>query len=412
MAFTRKSANTEPLYDEIFATVQLAKDAISKYGEEKVTNATIGTLYGEDHTLVAFDSVYHHYDQIPAKVKAAYGNIAGTDLFKKTVYEWVTQGVTLDLSYEVIASPGGTGAISTMFMSFLDEGQTVILPDIAWGNYALIASQNNIKTEIYSLFEEDHFNLTSVKETVRKVQPTQDKIVFVINDPCQNPTGYSLTNEEWKELITFFNEVSLETPVIIINDIAYIDYAFDLEHSRDYMKNFNDLNQNILIGIAFSCSKTLTAYGLRCGASLLLGKDKEAVHDAAIVLAKEARATWSNSPNGAMENFVWVVNDNKDAFLKEKESYIQLLKQRSDIFIEEAKDCGLEMYPYKDGFFITLKIEDKDYAKQVKEALMKQNIFTVIINKGIRIAICSLPLSKCKGLAYNIKQIMNSVESR
>ena len=68
------------------------------------------------------------------------------------------------------------------------------------------------------------------------------------------------------------------------------------------------------------------------------------------------------------------------------------------------------MYPYKEGFFITLKIEDTAYARRVKEALMQKNIFTIVTNKGIRVAICSLPIEKCKGLAPTIKQIMDSVE--
>ena len=410
MAFTRKSANTTPLYDEIFTTVQLAKKAIAQYGEENVINATIGSLYGEDNTIVAFDSVYHHYDEIPSKVKAAYGSIAGSSSFKKTVYEWVTQNSTLDLYHDVIASPGGTGAISTMFRSFLEEDQTIIIPDIAWGNYQLIASQNNIKTQTYSLFEDNHFNLSSIKTVVKNIQSTQDRIVFVINDPCQNPTGYSLTLDEWKDLIAFFNEVGQATPVVIINDIAYIDYSYDLDRSRAYMETFNSISEKVLITIAFSCSKSLTSYGLRCGASLILGKKEEDVKDIAVVFEKDARATWSNSANAPMENFIWVIHENKDAFIKEKDSYIQLLKERSTIFITEANQCGLEMYPYKEGFFITLKIEDTAYARRVKEALMQKNIFTIVTNKGIRVAICSLPIEKCKGLAPTIKQIMDSVE--
>ena len=410
MTFTKKSANTIPLHDEIFSTVALAKQDIKTYGKEVVTNATIGSLYGEDNTLVAFESVFHHYDEISSKVKAAYGSIAGTDLFKKTVYDWVTENKCSSLEHSVIASVGGTGSISSLFSTFLEEGETIIYPEIGWSNYELIASQNNLQAKTYQLFEDDHFNLNSVKEVIHNLQSKQEKIVFVINDPCHNPTGYSLTNEEWKELIQFLNEVSQTNPVIVINDIAYIDFSNNLNHSRDYMKNFEDIKENVLICLSFSCSKTLTSYGLRSGATIILGKDAQAIKDVTTVSEKYARSTWSNSPNGAMENFIWVINENKDAYLKEKETYINLIKQRSDLFIQEANACGLELYPYKEGFFVTLKIEDTDYARKVKEAFIKEHIFTVVVKHGIRVAVCSLPIEKCKGLASKMKAIMNTVK--
>ena len=54
----------------------------------------------------------------------------------------------------------------------------------------------------------------------------QDKLVMIINDPCHNPTGYSLTKEEWKEVVDFLNECSKTHKVVLLNDIAYIDFAY------------------------------------------------------------------------------------------------------------------------------------------------------------------------------------------
>ena len=38
-----------------------------------------------------------------------------------------------------------------------------------------------------------------------------------------------------------------------------------------------------------------------------------------------------------MDNFTFVTTDNHNAYMKEKEFYIKLLKERSEIFVEEAK---------------------------------------------------------------------------
>ena len=88
--------------------------------------------------------------------------------------------------------------------------------------------------------------------------------------------------------------------------------------------------------------------------------------------------------------------------------FITLLKQRSDIILKEAKEINLMHYPYKEGFFITLKVDDSKIDKYHQE-LMNNNIFTVKVDHGIRIAVCSLPVNKCYGLAKRLKEILNNI---
>lgn len=410
MAFTRKTASLVPIKDTVFAVADMAKKDKAEHGEDAVTDATIGSLYGEDGKLVAFDTVFDHYDAIDHRTKAAYASsFTGNPDYRKEVWDWVTQGSSLNMPHSVIATPGGTGAVSTSMATFLDAGQTVILPDIAWGSYSLMAAQDNLKTVKYQMFEGDHFNLASVKNAIEEVHKTQDRIVLVVNSPCHNPTGYSLSDEEWKELTDLLNEAGKTGPVILVNDIAYIDYSYNLAHSRAYMDCFNQFSDQVMGVICFSCSKTLTSYGLRCGAAVIVAKQKSDVRDAEIVFEKNARATWSNIPNAAMKNFVWVVTEKRDTFLKEKQKYIDLMKERSSVFLKEAEECGLETYPYKEGFFVTIKVEDNDRAERIHAELMKNHIYTVLVNKGIRVACCSLPVKKAHGLAARMKTIADSV---
>ncbi len=53
---------------------------------------------------------------------------------------------------------------------------------------------------------------------------------------------------------------------------------------------------------------------------------------------------------------------------------------------------------------------DNDLRDRYHEALMENNIFTVKVNKGIRVAICSMPVSKVKGLAGHMKEILDKVQ--
>ena len=176
------------------------------------------------------------------------------------------------------------------------------------------------------------------------------------------------------------------------------------------MSCFNAFTDNVMAVIAFSCSKSLTSYGLRCGASIVLAQKEEDVREAEIVLEKTARSIWSNVPNAAMDNFTWVVTEAKEPYLEEKEKYIDLLKQRSDIFLAEARACGLPIYPYKEGFFITVIVDDNKRVERIHEELMRRHIYTVTVNKGIRVAICSLPIRKVTGLAKRIKEVLDTTE--
>ena len=409
MRFVKEQVDLKPIVDTVFAIVKKAKEAKQEIGEENVVDATIGSLYDEHGKIVAFDSVFSTLKQLPNEVMAAYaGSFTGNPNYREHVYDWVV-GDRSALPHSVIATPGGTGAVSITVSETLDEGETLIIPEICWGSYSLMASMDNLKTKSYALFDGDHFNIASLKETCEEVMKTQNKLVIVINDPCHNPTGYSLSQQEWDEVIDYLNECGKKVPVVLLNDIAYIDYSYRGKAARDYIKTFDRISEHVCVVIAFSISKSMTSYGMRCGAAILMAQKEESVREVEIVFEKAARAIWSNVNNAAMENFVTVVTDNKAAYEAEKDEYVDLLKERSDIFTSEADACGLEYYPYKEGFFVTVKIEDNNVRNAYHEALMKEHIYTVMVNKGIRVAVCSLPVEKCKGLAARMKKILDEV---
>ncbi|MBQ9987446.1 MAG: aminotransferase class I/II-fold pyridoxal phosphate-dependent enzyme [Erysipelotrichales bacterium] len=411
MSFIKKSADITPVIDTVFTVVSAATKAKQEHGIEKVCDATIGSLYGEDGQIVALKSVYDNYDTIPSRMKAKYaGGFKGNENYREAMAKWVLRD-NVQLPHSVIATPGGTGAVNLTIDLMLETGQTLVIPQVAWGSYAVMANNKGLQVEKYELFEEDHFHLNSFKEVCSKVIKQQHKLVVVINDPCHNPTGYSMTRQEWQAVIDYLNELSAEGEVVVLNDIAYLDYSFQRERARDYMQVFNTINNKVLVVVAFSCSKALTSYGLRCGAAIILGKEKEAVQVCEDCYAKAARAIWSNVNNSAMENFVGVTQNRYEEYMAEKEGYIQLLEKRSSIVLQEAKECGLALYPFTEGFFVTVKLPDNQTRDKYHELLCKNLIFTVKVNLGVRVGICSLSIEKCYGLAKRLKDILSEVES-
>lgn len=408
MNFVKDTVNQTPIVDTVFAIVDKAKKAIRERGADAVVNGTIGSLFTEEGQLCAFDTVFDSLKHLDNKVLAAYAvDFTGNPDFKDRVAKWVLNGNS-NLYSEVIATPGGTGAVGMTIQECLDPGQTVILPEIAWGSYTLMAQMNNLNTAFYHLFDGDHFNLDSFKETVKQVMASQDRLVVVINDPCHNPTGYSMSRQEWEDVVAFLNECSKTHPVILLNDIAYIDYAYGQEKAKEYFSVFDSISDNVAVVVAFSLSKSMTSYGMRCGAAIILAKEKEGALQLKRVFEKDARATWSNVNNGAMAMFVDVMDNHLEAYKAEKQKYVDLLKERSDIFVREADAAGLAHYPYKEGFFVTLSM-DNDLRDRYHEALMAEDIYTVKVNKGIRVAVCSMPVAKVEGLAARMKAILDSV---
>jgi aromatic-amino-acid transaminase len=259
--------------------------------------------------------------------------------------------------------------------------------------------------ETYPMFEADHFNLKGFIDQSEKVVAKQNKLITIINDPCQNPTGYSMSHGEWEAVIAYFNELAIRNvPVILLYDIAYLDYADETyEESRDRFALLNQLKGNTLVVVTFSGSKTYSIYGLRLGAQIALSKDLGVIAEFERVSLYSARARWSCPPKSGINLVNKIMSDDglETQFKKELIVSRKLLKSRSDMFLKEANEVGLPMFPYRGGYFVTLPHPNP---KQAFEDLIKAEIYSIPLSKGIRIAVCALPLAHIKGLALKIKQ--------
>ena len=99
----------------------------------------------------------------------------------------------------------------------------------------------------------------------------------------------------------------------------------------------------------------------------------------------------------------------KANFLKEKQGYMNLLNERANIFLKEAKEENLKVLPYKSGFFVTVPVGET--VDKIIEDLESKNIFVIKFDTGIRIGLCSVPKRKIKGLAKKIKDSINKFKN-
>lgn len=386
MKFVRKNINQNRYIDNIFGVSSLAKQDMHGI------DASIGCLYGEDNNIFTFDSVFENEKNISNGNNASYANPMGNKDFIDAIEDFVLDK-HIKNNYRILASSGGTGAIYMGIKTCLDEKDTIILPEIGWGNYNVIAQEFNLNVINYDIYD-----INSLLKTIDEVK---EKAFIVINSPCHNPCGHAYSIDEWKIIVDKINNCNKE--VVLLNDIAYIDYSF--EDRKQYLDLFNDINDNVLVLIAYSCSKSFSYYGKRVGALIAINNDNEFLDSYINYCTRIARTTWSNVNNGAMQNVADVLKNHRDEYLKEKQEAVNLLKERSNLFISQAKENNLDIYPYTDGFFISLKIEDQNKRDIIHNTLLENHIYAVKIKKGIRIGICALPLKSIDGLAKKIKEL-------
>ena len=94
-----------------------------------------------------------------------------------------------------------------------------------------------------------------------------------------------------------------------------------------------------------------------------------------------------------------------DNINKERDEWVELLKERARIFTKEAKKVGLEICPFRGGFFITVPLEKNK--NEIVEDLKTKKTFVLPIKKGLRVAICSI---SCKKLEILPKLIKESID--
>ncbi|MFW5914151.1 MAG: pyridoxal phosphate-dependent aminotransferase [Bacillota bacterium] len=411
--FISDKVTGKKITDVVFQASQGALRAMEGKNGESVVNGAFGTYFNEEGKIHTFDTIYELFDKVDRVEKAKYAaGIPGPKTFRDGVKYWLFERYGVDLESDVIATPGGTGALSSTVKNTLAPGETVIQPDIGWGPYKTIAAQHNVNIENYTLFnKEDQFNFQSFKTVTSKVMEREGKVLVFINDPCQNPTGYTMTEEEWESVLSYLDRLSDEGPVVLVHDVAYIDFHKGEQYGKIFEK-YKHLNDNILVVLAFSASKTMTAYGMRVGAQVLISNNKEGREAFKNACENTARGIWSTVNNGGMMTFASLARD-KEAqarYQKEKAEVMNVIDERASILTKEAEAIGLDFYPYKEGFFITMRVHDEDKKTRIHKALNDAGIFFVNIKGGLRIAICSIQKAKLKGLAERVKSIHDETD--
>lgn len=394
--------------DPSFSSAGNAGAAIARFGKENVVDATLGVLKDDEGNFLSLPTVEKIYRGLPADELMDYAPIEGLSAFLSAAREFMFQGHQPKGTYTSgVATMGGSGGIRHMIYNYVDEGETFLIPTWHWGPYREMATEYHRKWELYEMFDEnDHFNLKGMKEKALEILAKQNTLMAIFNTPANNPSGYSMTDEDWKEITDFFRQCAKDESkkLIILWDMAYIDYAGDPHETRSFLKFFEDMPENILTAVAFSMSKAFSVYGMRGGALMCLTTSKEVADEFEQVNTYSNRTTWSNGARGVQKMLVDIMADSavKEQIDKEREAARLMLANRAELFVKEAREVGLHILPYQSGFFITVPAKD---TAGLADKLAKRNIFVIPLARAIRFAISAVPTRQIPGLATAAKEL-------
>ena len=406
MIFASRQGRNIPKEDKIFGINNRAKAMIAREGKEKVVNATIGALLDDDGELIVLSSVNDVFKNLSPKEFAEYAPISGTPEFKKAVKQDALRGYEPKGFVEASATPGGTGAIRNTIANYTDRGDSLLVADWYWSPYGTIAAEQGRKVETFAFFNDERkFNAEDFKIKAESLLSRQQRLVIILNTPAHNPTGYSLTTEDWNNVKTVLEVLPAEKKITLLVDVAYIDFAGDEEEYRAFLPILEDMPENVLTLISHSLSKAYTLYGMRCGALICLAKTEEIAEEFKRVCEFSSRASWSNCARAPQVILSKIYGDPelKAKVFEERQGYREMLLRRGRAFEKAAADCGLEMVPFDAGFFASIPCSNPD---EVAARLEKEGIFLVPLAKGLRVSVASVSEEVCRRLPARILAAM------
>ena len=410
MSIAAKHAKGKSAQDKIFGANAAAVAAAAKYGKDAVTNATIGAILDEDENLVCLPTVEEVFRGLSTNEMIAYAPISGLPEYLDCVLTAAFGNSRPEGYIAAVATAGGTGAIHHAIWNYTETGDTVLCSDWYWGAYKVLCQDMGRNFTTYKMLDENNkFNLPALKEKVDELLYKQDNLLYLLNTPAHNPTGYSLSGEDMDGVLAILKEAAVPGKnIVFFLDVAYIDYAGEKEEVRKIFKKLSGLPANILCIVGYSMSKGFTMYGQRTGAMIGVSSDKSVIDEFAAINQYTSRATWSNINRPAMRTLATIYSDPEllAKVCAERDYYYQMIKARADLFTKEAEECGLPMLPYVAGFFLSIPAKNPD---AICEKLHEDNIFAVPLAAGVRIAVCAVPLKKIKGMAAKVNAAMQAV---
>ena len=193
----------------------------------------------------------------------AYAESGGILPLRQAVSDYFKQ---YDMDYtpdDIIVTNGGSEAITMTFLTLINEGDEVLIPEPFYTNYNTFAKSAGGKVVPITTSAADGYQYAK-KELIEPLITEKTKAIVCINPG--NPTGTVITKEDMKVI----GEIAKEHDLFIIADEVYREFVYDGREVTSFGMIPEIADRVIIID---SVSKRFSACGARIG--LLASKNKE-----------------------------------------------------------------------------------------------------------------------------------------
>ncbi|MBI3719117.1 MAG: pyridoxal phosphate-dependent aminotransferase [Sphingobacteriales bacterium] len=309
-------------------------EAAKKKGT-KVYHLNIGQPDIETPKLV-LDAVRHFDFKV-----LEYSHSAGNESYRRKLVKYYKK-CGIDIEYnQIIITTGGSEAILFGFMSCLDAGDEVIIPEPFYANYNGFAVAADVVVKPITSSINSGFALPPIEDFEKAITP-KTKAIVVCNP--NNPTGYLYSKEEMETL----KQVVLKHDLYLFADEAYREFCYEGTHTS--AMHLTEVEKNVVL--MDTISKRYSACGGRIGAFVTRNKE---LLDVAMKFA-QARLSPPSFAQIAGESAVDLPDNYFDAT---KEEY----KKRRDLLVKRLNAMEGVFCPNPGGAFYAmakLPIDDSD----------------------------------------------------
>ena len=190
-----------------------------------------------------------------------YSHSAGNESYRRKLVKYYKK-VGIDVNYDqIIITTGGSEAIMFGFLTCLNPGDEVIIPEPFYANYNGFAVATGVKVIPITSHIENGFALPPI-EDFEKVITSKTKAIIICSP--NNPTGYLYSREEMEAL----KDICIVHKLFLFSDEAYREFCYDGEYiSAMHLKG---LEEHVVL--MDTISKRYSACGARLGAFVTKNK--------------------------------------------------------------------------------------------------------------------------------------------
>ena len=380
----------------------------SAQAKGKSINATIGEAIEDDGYsmhLSEFDKLINLPLGSVFPYAPSFGKKELRDSWKEFIYQKNPSLGTTPISSPIVTC-GITHGISIASYLFVDEGDTVVIPDLFWENYSLIF-ENAYKGKVvtFPLFKDGGFNVEGFTETLDAIN---GKIILLLNFP-NNPTGYTPLKAEIAPIVNAIQQQADKgKSVVALIDDAYFGLVYeDNVYTESIFTQLCNLDEKVLAVKLDGATKEDYVWGFRVG-FISFGVKNGTAELYEALENKTAGAVRGNISNVShlSQSLLYNAYFSAQYEADKKEKFVTLKSRYQSISKVLADPKYLEVFaalPYNSGYFMCVELKDTLNAEAIRKILLDNYSTGVIVFENlIRIAFSAVPQSKIPQLIENI----------